>query len=316
MKKIGVLTSGEDAPGMNAAIRAVVRSAIYHGIEMVGVQHGSYGVIHELFQEMNEKSVGSIMQRGGTILQSSISEEIYTEEGLQRGIGNLKNENIEALVIIGGREALKTAQAFRKHHFPCIVIPATIESNIPGVDYTIGFHTALNNIIHYIDRIRDTASSHEKTSIVEVAGEDAGNIAYYAGLAGGAEKILIPGWKEDAAHIIQQIKAGDEKRYSIIVIAEGSINGEDFKRQLKEEAGVESRLIALGDTQRGGAPTGIDRILASRLGVLAIELLLNNEQSKMVGIKQNELVSYDLDELPSHKAQMDESMYQLFKKLS
>ncbi|MCA1011507.1 ATP-dependent 6-phosphofructokinase [Halobacillus halophilus] len=316
MKKIGVLTSGDDAPGMNAAIRAVVRSGTYHGVEMVGIKHGSYGVIHQLFEKMDEASVGSIMQRGGTILQSSISEEIYTEEGLQRGIKNLKNENIEALIIIGGREALRTARAFDKYDLPCVVIPATIESNIPGVDYTIGFHTALNNIIHYIDRIRDTASSHEKTSIVEVAGESAGNIAYYAGLAGGAEKILIPGWKEDADHIVQQLKAGDGKRYSIIVIAEGIINGEDFKRQLKEQAGVESRLIVLGDTQRGGAPTGIDRILASQLGAFSIESLLNNRTSKMVGIYQNELVSYGLDEVPSNRANMEESMYQLFKKLS
>ncbi|SFG62976.1 6-phosphofructokinase 1 [Halobacillus alkaliphilus] len=316
MNRIGVLTSGEDAPGMNAAIRAVVRAGTYHGVEMVGVKHGSYGVIHGLFQEMDEKSVSSIMQRGGTILQSSISEEIYTEEGLQRALGNLKNENIEALIIIGGKEALKTARAFHKHGFSSMVIPATIESNIPGVDYTVGFHTALNNIIHYIDRIRDTASSHEKTSIVEVAGDDAGKIAYYAGLAGGAENILIPGWKENADDIIQHIKDGEEKRYSIIVIAEGSINSADFKRQLKEQAGVESRLIVLGDTQRGGAPTGIDRILASQLGAFAIESLLNNETSKMVGILHNELVSYDLSEVPSHRSNMDENMYQLFKKLS
>ncbi|KHE72954.1 ATP-dependent 6-phosphofructokinase [Halobacillus sp. BBL2006] len=318
MNRIGVLTSGGDAPGMNAAIRAVVRSGLYHGIEMVGIKYGFQGILNNNIEQMDAESVGSVMQRGGTILQSYICEEIETDNGQDQVIKNLKNAGIDALVVIGGRDALETAKCLASKKFPCIGIPATIDNDIPGVTDAIGFDTALNTVIDYIDRIRDTASSHEKTSIIEVAGKDTGNIALYSGLAGGAESILIPERKEDAEKIVEQMKnqSGRVKRYSIIIVAEGSVTGIDLNAKLKEEAGIESRVTVLGHTQYGGAPTARDRMLASRLGAYAIDLLINHESGKVVKIENNQPVNDDFDEIFSQESRIDETMYHLSERLS
>ncbi|ARI78753.1 ATP-dependent 6-phosphofructokinase [Halobacillus mangrovi] len=316
MNRIGVLTSGEDAPGMNAAIRAVVRSGLYHDIEMVGVKYGFQGLLNESAEKLDAASVGSILQRGGTVLQSYITEEISKEAGQKKAIENLKKLKIDALIVIGGRDALHVTQSLASRGFPCIGIPATIDNDIPGIEETIGFDTALNTVIDYIDRIRDTASSHEKTSIVEVAGKDTGNLALYSGLAGGAESIVIPEKKEDVESIVEQIKRGSGNRYSIIVVAEGSVSGIDLNAKLKEEAGIESRVTVLGHTQRGGAPTARDRVLASRLGAYAIDLLMNNETGKLVGIKNNQPVNFDFDEIFSQEPRIDERMYYLSGRLS
>ncbi|UOQ44254.1 6-phosphofructokinase [Halobacillus salinarum] len=318
MNKIGVLTSGEDAPGMNAAIRAVVRSGLYYGKEMVGIKYGFEGAINGNIQEMDAGTVGSILQRGGTILQSRLCEEISTDDGQRKAIETLKKSGIDALVIIGGREALQTARELANKDFPCIGIPATIDNDIPCIDDSIGFDTALNTVIDYIDRIRDTASSHEKTSIIEVMGKDTGALALWSGLAGGAENILIPEKKEDAEDIVEHVKSGGgrTKRYSIIVVAEGIGRGTDFSTKLKEEAGIDSRVIVLGHTQRGGAPTARDRALASRLGAYAIDLLLNNESGKLAGFHNNQLVNYNLAEVFTQKPRIEESMYHLSRRLS
>ncbi|MGI8316993.1 ATP-dependent 6-phosphofructokinase [Halobacillus mangrovi] len=318
MNRIGVLTSGEDAPGMNAAIRAVVRSGLYYDIEMVGVKYGFQGLLNESIERLDAVSVGSILQRGGTVLQSYITGEISTEDGQNKAIENLKKLEIDALVVVGGKEALSVTQSLASRGFPCIGIPATIDNDIPGVEETIGFDTALNTVIDYIDRIRDTASSHEKTSIIEVAGKDTGNLALYSGIAGGAESIVIPEKKEDVESILDQVKSGNgaERRYSIIIVAEGSVAGIDLNAKLKEEAGIESRVTVLGHTQRGGSPTARDRVLASRLGAYAVDLLINDEVGKLVGMKNNQPVYYDLDEVFSQEFRIDEAMYQLSGRLS
>lgn len=318
MNRIGVLTSGEDAPGMNAAIRAVVRSGLYHDIEMIGIKYGFEGLLNESTEKLDAASVGSILQRGGTVLQSYISEEISTNAGQKKAIDNLKKLEIDALVVIGGRDALDVTQSIASRGFPCIGIPATIDNDIPGIEETIGFDTALNTVIDYIDRIRDTASSHEKTSIIEVAGKDTGSLALYSGLAGGAESIVIPERKEDIEKIVDQLQKGSgrEKRYSIIIVAEGSVSGIDLNAKLKEEAGIESRVTVLGHTQRGGAPTARDRVLASRLGAYAVDLLINDESGKLVGMKNNQPADYDLDEVFSQEFRIDETMYHLSGRLS
>jgi 6-phosphofructokinase 1 len=318
LNKIGVLTSGEDAPGMNAAIRSVVRSGLYDGIEIVGIKYGFQGILNETMEQMDAASVGSIIQRGGTILQARKSEEISTDGGQQKAIDNLRKYGIEGLVIIGGRDALRVAASLVEKDFPCIGIPATIDNDIPLVEETIGFDTALNTIIEYVDRIRDTASSHEKSSIIEVMGRDTGKLALWSGLAGGAERILIPEKKDDIETIVAQIKNGSprEKRYSIIIVAEGSVSGIDLNNRLKEEAGLESRVTVLGHTQRGGVPTARDRMLASRLGAYAMELLVNKEFGKIVALKDNKPISYAFEEIFIQKPQIDESMYDLSGRLS
>ncbi|REJ07573.1 ATP-dependent 6-phosphofructokinase [Halobacillus trueperi] len=319
MDRIGVLTSGADAPGMNAAIRSVVRSGIYYGVEMVGIKYGFQGLLNETLEKMDASSVGSIIQRGGTILQSYTCDEIHTDAGQEKAIEKLHKQGIDSLVVIGGIEDLSIAASLQKKNFPCIGIPATIDNDIPGVAEAIGFDTGLNTIIDYIDRIRDTASSHEKSSIIEVMGRDTGNLALWSGLAGGAENILIPEKKEDMNTIIEQIKSGPsrDKRYSIIIVAEGSgVSGIDLNTKLKEEAGIESRVTVLGHTQRGGAPTARDRVLASRLGAYAIDLLLAKESGKVVGLKNNTPVSYIFDDVFSQTSQIDEGMYELSGRLS
>lgn len=318
MDRIGVLTSGEDAPGMNAAIRSVVRTGLYEGIEMVGIKYGFQGILNEKLEQMDAGSVGAIIQRGGTILQSRKSEEISTDKGQQKAINNLKRQGIEGLVIIGGRDALKVAAELAGKDFPCIGIPATIDNDIPFIEETVGFDTALNTIIEYVDRIRDTASSHEKSSIIEVMGRDTGNLALWSGLAGGAENILIPEKKDDVETIVDQIKSGPsrDKRYSIIIVAEGIVSGIDLNARLKEEAGLESRVTVLGHTQRGGAPTARDRVLASRLGAYAIKLLSNQETGKLVALKDSKPVSYSFEEVFTQKRHIDESMYDLSGRLS
>ncbi|MGR9047527.1 ATP-dependent 6-phosphofructokinase [Halobacillus faecis] len=319
MDRIGVLTSGADAPGMNAAIRSVVRSGIYYGVEMVGIKYGFQGLLNDTLEKMDASSVGAIIQRGGTILQSYTCDELHTDAGQEKAIENLHKQGIDSLIVIGGRKDLAVAASLQKKNFPCVGIPATIDNDIPGVAEAIGFDTGLNTIIDYIDRLRDTASSHEKSSIIEVMGRDTGNLALWSGLAGGAENILIPEKKEDMNSIIAEIKSGPsrDKRYSIIIVAEGSgVSGIDLNAKLKEEAGIESRVTVLGHTQRGGAPTARDRVLASRLGAHAIDLLLSKESGKVVGLKNNTLESYAFDDVFSQTSQIDEGMYELLGRMS
>ncbi|WP_010532409.1 6-phosphofructokinase [Lentibacillus jeotgali] len=318
MKKIGVLTSGGDAPGMNAAIRAVVRKAIYHEIEIYGIKNGFQGLIDGSIEKMNIGSVGDIIQRGGTILHSARCEEFKYDEGQNKGIEQMKKHGIEGLIVIGGDGSFRGAQKLTEKGYPCIGIPGTIDNDIAGTDFTIGFDTALNTVIEAIDKIRDTASSHERTFIIEVMGRDAGDLALWAGLADGAESILIPEKEDELGEIIERLRRGQErgKRHSIIILAEGVGSAFDYAEQIKEAANLETRVTVLGHIQRGGSPTASDRVLASRLGAQAIDLLLNGEAGKIAGIQNNQLVSHDISEVLAEKHQIDLDMYQLSKELS
>ncbi|WP_042146345.1 6-phosphofructokinase [Paucisalibacillus sp. EB02] len=318
MKRLGILTSGGDAPGMNAAIRAVVRKCIYHDVEIYGIKNGYQGLMEGNIEKMDVGSVGDIIQRGGTMLYSARSEEFKTEEGQQKGIEQLKKFGIQGLIVIGGDGSFRGAQKLTEKGFPCIGVPGTIDNDIPGTDFTIGFDTALNTIIEAIDKIRDTATSHERTYIIEVMGRDAGDLALWAGLADGAESILIPEKKDDLDEVVSRLKRGIErgKKHSIIILAEGVGSGIEYGEMISNAAKLETRVTVLGHIQRGGSPTANDRVLASRLGAKAVDLLLAGKAGRMVGIQNNQLVDHDINDILNKKHSIDEEMYQLSKELS
>ncbi|WP_456273774.1 6-phosphofructokinase [Bacillus sp. AK031] len=318
MKRIGVLTSGGDSPGMNAAVRAVVRQAIYQNMEVYGVYQGYNGLITGNIKKLELGSVGDIIHRGGTMLYTARCEEFKTREGQQKGIEQLKKHGIEGLVVIGGDGSYRGAKALTELGYPCVGVPGTIDNDIPGTEYTIGFDTALNTVIDAIDKIRDTATSHERTFIIEVMGRNAGDLALWAGLAGGAETILIPEDKHDMDDIANRLKKGQErgKKHSIIIVAEGVMGGNEFAAKLKEATNLETRVSVLGHIQRGGTPTASDRVLASRLGSHAVNLLRAGKGGRAVGIEKNELVDYDIIEALAKEHVLDLSMYKLSKELS
>ncbi|MCM3588609.1 6-phosphofructokinase [Mesobacillus maritimus] len=318
MKRIGVLTSGGDAPGMNAAVRAVVRKAIYHDMEIYGVFGGYAGLMSGNIKKLELGSVGDIIHRGGTFLQSARSEEFKTKEGRQKGIEQLKKHGIEGLVVIGGDGSYRGAMLLTEEGFPCVGVPGTIDNDIPGTEFTIGFDTAVNTVIDAVDKIRDTASSHERTFVIEVMGRNAGDIALWAGLAGGAETILIPEAEQDIQEIAQRLKNGQErgKKHSIIIVAEGVMSGYEAGKQIEEVTKMDTRVTVLGHVQRGGTPTVTDRVLASRLGARAVELLLNNTGGRAVGIENNQLVDYDIIEALAMPHKIDLDIYKLSKELS
>ncbi|WP_174614025.1 6-phosphofructokinase [Virgibacillus ihumii] len=318
MKKIGVLTSGGDAPGMNAAIRAVVRKAIYHGMEVYAVKNGFQGLIDGNIEKMDIGSVGDIIQRGGTILRSARCEEFKTDAGQNKGIEQLKKYQIEGLIVIGGDGSFRGAQKLTEKGYPCIGVPGTIDNDIAGTDFTIGFDTALNTIIEAIDKIRDTATSHERTYVIEVMGRDAGDLALWSGLADGAESILVPEKADDFQEVIERLKRGHErgKKHSIIILAEGVGSGLAYGERIQEATNLETRVTVLGHIQRGGSPTASDRVLSSRLGAKAVDLLLNGEAGRMVGIQSNKLIDHDILEVLSEEHQINNEMYQLSKELS
>jgi len=318
MKRIGVLTSGGDSPGMNAAIRAVVRKAMFHGLEVYGIYNGYAGLISGKIEKLELGSVGDIIHRGGTMLYTARCEEFKTVEGQKKGIEQLKKHGIEGLVVIGGDGSFMGAKKLTEHGFPCVGVPGTIDNDIPGTDFTIGFDTALNTVIDAIDKIRDTATSHERTYVIEVMGRHAGDIALWSGLAGGAESILIPEANFEMDDIIARLKRGHErgKKHSIIIVAEGVGSGVEIGRKIEEMTQFETRVSVLGHIQRGGSPTAFDRVLASRLGAYAVELLLNGQGGRCVGIQNNKLVHHDILEILEQKHTIEEKMYQLSQELS
>ncbi|MCU7558350.1 6-phosphofructokinase [Macrococcus capreoli] len=318
MKKIAVLTSGGDAPGMNAAVRAVVRKAMYHDIEVYGIYQGYQGLVNNNIHKMERGTVGDKIQRGGTFLQSARCPEFKEPEVRKVGIENLNKLGIEGLIVIGGDGSYRGAQRLNEEGIKTIGIPGTIDNDINGTDFTIGFDTALNTIIEAIDKIRDTASSHERTFIIEVMGRDAGDLALWSGLAGGAESVLIPEHKKDIKEIADKIQQGIErgKKHSIIVVAEGVMSGHECGEQLKKYINVDTRISVLGHMQRGGSPSGLDRVLASRLGGYAVELLMNGETGLAVGIQNNKLSKTSFDDIFSATHTIDEQMYALSNELS
>lgn len=318
VKRIGVLTSGGDSPGMNAAIRAVVRKANYHGVEVFGIYHGYEGFIKGKMELLDLGSVGGIIQRGGTKLFSSRCPEFKEKKYQLQGIEKMKEAGIEGLVVIGGDGSFRGAYELTKLGLACIGVPATIDNDIAGTEFTIGFDTALNTVVSAIDKIRDTATSHENTFIIEVMGRDAGDIALWSGLAAGAESVIIPEEPYDLDDIITRMKRGEarNKKHSIIIVAEGVMPASKLANMLKEKAGIETRITVLGHIQRGGSPSAFDRVLASRLGARAVELLLEGKTSRAVGIKNHQVYDYDLREIFTAKHKADTSLYTLSKELS
>ncbi len=318
MKRIGVLTSGGDSPGMNAAVRAVVRKAIYHNIEVYGIYNGYQGLLNGNIKKLEIGSVGDIIHRGGTMLYTARCPEFKERDVQLQGIEQLKKFGIEGLVVIGGDGSYRGAKALTEHGFPCIGVPGTIDNDIPGTEFTIGFDTALNTIIDSIDKIRDTATSHERTYVIEVMGRNAGDLALWAGLAGGAESILIPEENYDMNDIINKLKRGHDrgKKHSIIIVAEGVGSGMEIGEDIQKRTGLETRVTVLGHVQRGGSPTATDRVLASRLAANAVELLLDGKGGRAVGIVNNKLVDYDIIEALKIPHVVDKKMYELSQELS
>lgn len=318
MKKIAVLTSGGDAPGMNAAIRAVVRKARYHGVDVVGVYYGYEGLYEGKYELLDLGSVGGIIQRGGTKLYSSRFPEFKEDEYQYKAIERMRAEGVEGLVVIGGDGSYRGAMQLTEKGFPCVGVPGTIDNDIPGTQYTIGFDTALNTVVESIDKIRDTATSHENTFIVEVMGRHAGDIALWAGLAAGAESIIIPEEEFDINEIIGRLENGAarSKRHSIIIVAEGVMPASELAKLIKEKIDIEIRVSVLGHIQRGGAPTARDRVLAGRLGAKAVEVLLEGRGGRAVGVNNYLIVDYDLKEAYEKNHVADLSLYTLSKELS
>jgi 6-phosphofructokinase 1 len=318
MKTIGVLTSGGDAPGMNAAIRAVVRMGIEKGFKVIGIKRGYQGLIRGEMYEMDRSSVGDIIQRGGTILRTARCEEFKTEEGRAKGANVLKVFGIDGVVVIGGDGSFRGAQRLSEMGFPAIGVPGTIDNDLAYTDYTIGFDTALNTVLDAINKLRDTSTSHERVSIIEVMGRRCGDIALYAGLAGGGESIIVPEVELNINDVCKTIVEGKMKGklHSIIVLAEGVGHASELAKTIDETSGFESRVTILGHIQRGGSPTAFDRLLASRMGARAVELLAENQAARVVGIRGNKITDTDIDEALDMKKDIDHDLLKLSTILS
>lgn len=314
MQRIAVLTSGGDAPGMNAAIRAVVRKAIYHGLEVMGIKRGFSGFIEADIEPMNLRSVTDIIHRGGTILHTARSEQFKRPEGRALARKNIERFGIQGLVVIGGGGSFRGSLVFnREFKLPTICIPSTIDNDISGTDYSIGFETAVNSVVEAINKIRDTATSHERTFIIEVMGRDTGFIALNAGLAGGAESIIVPEHPFNIENICSRIihSYSQGSSHSIIVVAEGAASGLEIGREIKQRTGFDTKVTILGHLQRGGNPVAFDRILASVLGARAVELLMAGESNKMAGYVAGQVVTVDLEQVVKSKKQLNMSLYEL-----
>ncbi|SHK27999.1 6-phosphofructokinase [Desulforamulus aeronauticus] len=319
MQRIGVLTSGGDASGMNSCIRAVVRKAIYHGLEIIGINRGYSGFVDADMGPMNLGSVADIIGRGGTILHTARSKRFQTKEGRALAFENVQRFGVQGLVVIGGDGSFTGASIFQQEYgIPVIGVPGTIDNDIAGTDYTIGFDTAVNNVVEAINKIRDTATSHERTFVIEVMGRNSGNIALAAGLAGGAESILIPEIPFNVEDICKKLLSGIKrgKLHSVILVAEGAASGIEIGQEIKEFTGFDTKVTILGHLQRGGSPSAFDRILAARLGAKAVELLMAGETNKMVGMKAGEIVASDLSEVIGKASPINKEMYELAKILS
>ena len=319
MKKIGVFTRGGDAPGMNAAIRAVVRTAIYYKMDVVGIKKGYNGLLNADAVEMNARSVSDILHRGGTILQTARCKEFKTAEGVKKGVEMARKLGLEGLVVIGGDGSFRGARDLSLAGLPTVGIPATIDNDISCTEYSIGFDTALNTVKDAIDKIRDTCRSHERCSVIEVMGNDAGYIAVYAAIACGAEAAIVPEKPFDFDRdILTPIKEGQQrgKEQNLIIVAEGVGGVVEMAEKIEKETGIETRATILGHIQRGGSPTVTDRITASRMGVRAVELLKEGVGNRIVGRQNNEIVDYDILEGLGIVKRMEDEYIDLAKILS
>lgn len=314
MRRIGVLTSGGDAPGMNAAIRAVIRMGLSKGMEVYGIERGFEGLLDGEIKEMKWSSVGDILQRGGTILRTARSERFRTSQGQKRAADMLQTFGIEGLVVIGGDGSFHGGLQLDKLGIKVMGVPGTIDNDLAYTDYTIGFDTAVNTVLSMISNLRDTASAHERTTIVEVMGRNCGDIALHAGLAGGADVVLIPEVELDINMVCRRVLRGQQsgKLHSIIVKAEGvKMDSQELAQIVQERTGREARAVVPGYIQRGGTPSGYDRMLASMTASKAVQLLYDDECSKAIGICNNEIVAYDLKEALEMKSEFKEDLYKL-----
>ena len=318
-KTIGVLTSGGDAPGMNAAVRAVVRTGITRGHRMMGIRRGYDGLLNGEIEELKLRSVSEILQRGGTVLLTARCEEFKTDEGLKRGVAMCHKMGIDGLVVVGGDGSFKGARNLSNAGIPCVGIPGTIDNDIASTEYTIGFDTALNTVVENVDRLRDTSHSHDRCSVVEVMGRHAGYIAVYAGIACGALATLIPERPYDLdrdviARMRATLKTG--KHHFIIIVAEGVGNSQEICNYIQEKSGIDTRLTILGHIQRGGTPTGQERVHASVMGFRAIELLEQGKGNRVVGIQNNRIVDFDINEALDMHKDIDEYLLRVAHEIS
>lgn len=318
MKTIGVLTSGGDAPGMNAAIRAVVRTGIYNQVRILGIKQGYNGLINGNIEEMNLSSVADIIHRGGTILRTARCDEFATDDGLNKALNIIEVFNIDGLIVLGGDGSFKGAKTLSDKGIPTIGIPCTIDNDMGYTDYTIGFYTAVETVVDAISKIRDTSSSHGRANIVEVMGRHCGDIALYAGLAGGAESIIVPEENTDIDAVCRKLIQGRNrgKLHSIIVLSEGVGNAYEMAKEIEEKTSAETRVTILGHIQRGGTPTSFDRIMASQMGYRAVELLLEGKAGRAVGVRQNQIIDLDFDEALFQKRVFRKDMYEIARILS
>ena len=319
MKSIAVLTSGGDAPGMNPAVRAVVRTACQRGIKVYGVDRGYTGLINGDIHEMNLRSVSDIITRGGTILYSARCPEFKTEEGLQKAVSTCKKFGIDGMVIIGGDGSFRGARDLSLRGIPCIGLPGTIDNDISCTDYTIGYDTCLNTIVQMVDRIRDTSESHDRCTVVEVMGRGAGYLALEAGIAVGATSIIVPEVEYDIERdVIARIREFQKtgKKHFIVIVAEGVGGTVELAKKIEAETGVESRETILGHVQRGGSRTARDRIMASQMGSRAVDLLTQGIGNRVVGIKDNKIVDFDIFEALKMTKTIDMKDYELAHEIS
>ena len=319
IKKIAVLTSGGDAPGMNAAIRAVARTALARGLEVYGVYRGYNGLIHGDLFPMNLRSVSDIIHRGGTVLYTARSPEFRTEEGMQKAIKTCRDFGIDGVVVIGGDGSFRGAQDLTRRGLPCIGIPGTIDNDISCCEHTIGYDTALNTCMEMVDKLRDTSQSHDRCSVVEVMGRRAGYLALNVGIAVGATSIIVPEVPFDfEKDIIERMytTAASGKKHFIIVVAEGVGHVMEMAKQIEDRTGFETRATILGHVQRGGSPTVRDRVLASEMGYQAVELLLQGKSNRVVTIQTDQILDYDLDEALQMKKPFDFELYRMAHEIS
>lgn len=313
MKTIGILTSGGDAPGMNAAVRAVTRTAIKKGMKVYGIRRGYNGLIHGDIVEMNERSVSDIIQRGGTCLYTARCPEFRTEEGLQKAKEKCQELGLEGIVVIGGDGSFRGAADLSARGILCVGLPGTIDNDIACTEYTIGYDTAMNTVVEMVDKLHDTMQSHDRCSVVEVMGRKAGHIAINAGIAVGATAIIVPEKEYDldkiAKKMLESKKTG--KEHFIIMVAEGVGNSQKIADILQEKTDIDSRATILGHVQRGGSPTLRDRVVASQMGYYAVELLEQGIGNRVVGMQNNKIVDFDIQEALSMKKPFDEDLFKI-----
>lgn len=310
MKTIGVLTSGGDAPGMNAAVRAVVRTAVYHGITVKGIRRGYNGLMEGDIIDLDSRAVSGIIQLGGTMLYSARSPKFKTEEGVKEAVENCKKHGIEGIVVIGGDGSFRGARDLSLAGIPCVGIPATIDNDISSTEYTIGFDTAMNTVVQMVDRLRDTCDSHERCSVVEVMGRHAGHIALRTAIGVGALAVMVPERENDLDAVIEKIKETQKmgKKHFIVVVAEGVGGVTQMAEKIEDATGIETRATILGHVQRGGSPTLRDRLIATQMGYEAVQLLKEGVGNRVVAYKLGKVVDYDIYEALNMTKELEDNL--------